>query len=100
LLAFKARVVGLCLLIGIVAAGAIMASPFYLRVGKPSASLLSLMSCGLLVSSVSGLLNNEILRQRTGWARKTSLLVHIGSAALLPPLVMPHIWAALAFKTL
>jgi hypothetical protein len=69
-----------------------------LHIGKPTGSLLSMMSYLLLLSSFSGLFNNEIVRQRVRWARKLWLLVHVGSAALIVPLVVLHIWAALAFK--
>jgi hypothetical protein len=68
------------------------------HMGKPQASLMSLMSYGLLVSSMSGLFNHEILRQRHPHIRKAWLILHVGSAGFILPLILLHVWAALAFK--
>jgi hypothetical protein len=69
-----------------------------LHVGGPSASLLSIVACLLLVSSAAGLFHQKIValggkRLRTLW-----LAVHVGSAALMIPLVAVHLWATLAFR--
>jgi predicted ferric reductase len=68
------------------------------HMGKPNGSLLSIVSGLLLLSSLSGLLNNEIVRQKVRWARTLWLTLHIGSAALILPLIILHVWAAFAFK--
>ena len=69
-----------------------------LHVGGPSASLLSIVAGLLLVSSAAGLVHQKMValggrRLRTLW-----LAVHVGSAALMIPLVALHLWAALAFR--
>ncbi|MCB5177498.1 hypothetical protein [Microvirga lenta] len=68
------------------------------HMGPPGANLLSAMTCLLLVSCLSGLFNNEIVRQRAGWVRTAWLVAHVGSAAFILPLVVLHIWAVLAFR--
>ncbi|GEO13008.1 hypothetical protein MAE02_07040 [Microvirga aerophila] len=68
------------------------------HMGQPNGSLLSVTSGLLMLSSLSGLLNNEIVRQKARWVRTLWLTLHIGSAALILPLVVLHVWAAFAFK--
>lgn len=68
------------------------------HMGQPGATLLSVMICLLLLSSVTGLFNNEVIRQKSSLARRVWLIVHVGTAGFILPLVLLHIWAVLAFR--
>lgn len=69
-----------------------------LHIGGLGASFLSVISYVLVVSSLSGLLNNEIVRQRTNGLKKAWIIIHVGSSAIMLPLALLHMWAAFAFK--
>lgn len=69
-----------------------------LHIGGPNASLLSIISYVLVVSSLSGLLNNEIVRQKTNRLRRAWIILHVGSSSVILPLAILHMWAAFAFK--
>ena len=78
--------------------GIVPALLLLLHVEGPSASLLSIVACLLLASSAVGLVHQTIVarggrRLRTFW-----LAVHVGSAALMVPLVAVHLWAVFAFR--
>jgi hypothetical protein len=68
------------------------------HIGGPGASLLSIMSYCLLVSSLSGIFNNEIVRQKRRLARTIWLWTHVGTAALIVPMILLHVWVVFAFK--
>jgi hypothetical protein len=78
--------------------GIVPALLLLLHVGGPSASLLSIVACLLLVSSAAGLVHHKIVALGGRRLRIVWLSVHVGSAALIIPLVAMHLWAALAFR--
>jgi hypothetical protein len=68
------------------------------HIGGPNASLMSIISYAFLASSLVGLFNQEIVDLGSGRLKTFWLVTHIGLASLIVPLILVHIWAALAFR--
>lgn len=58
----------------------------------------SALSTIFLLSALSGLLNKEVVTYRARWHYLCWLAIHLVFAAILVPLVLVHIWVALAYQ--
>ena len=65
------------------------------RMGYGWTNALSLTFISL---SVTGLMNREIIRYRSPWLFNVWLWTHIALASALMPLLLIHIWVALAYE--
>lgn len=61
-------------------------------------ALTSMLALCFIANAVAGLLNPEVLQFQHKLARTVWLVLHVGLSAAMVPLVLLHVWAALAFK--
>lgn len=59
---------------------------------------MSTLSAVVFLVALTGVLNREVLRYRSNAIYLVWLVVHIGLSAALVPLVVVHIWVALAYQ--
>ncbi len=59
---------------------------------------MSTLSAVVFLIALTGVLNREVLRYRSNVIYLLWLVVHIGLSAALVPLVVVHIWVALAYQ--
>jgi hypothetical protein len=71
---------------------------FALHAGGVGYAFVTVLAVVFLIVSVTGVLNTEVLPLNRPWLKRCWSYLHIGLSGLLFPLLVLHVWAALAFK--
>jgi predicted ferric reductase len=78
--------------------GVAMLFLFVAHAGTLGYGVMTAIGAGLVVIAATGLLNAEVLFLSPDALRRARLFIHFAVSAALVPLVILHIWTALAYK--